>query len=61
LIEKRYSEKEEAFWRKMILPEEDRAFEWRGGYRWFRSANVVPIELWRRVEMEEPEAVCSAG
>jgi hypothetical protein len=21
---------------------------WRGGFRWFRSPNVVPIERWRR-------------
>ena len=45
LMERRYSEKDEAFWRKMVLPEEDRAFltsaEWKGSYRWFRSENVV--------------------
>jgi hypothetical protein len=44
---------EHAFWRKLILPEEDRrrlmAVDWDGkGYRWFRSPNVIPIEQWRR-------------
>jgi hypothetical protein len=44
---------EHAFWRKLILPEEDRrhltATAWDGkGYRWFRSPNVIPIEQWRR-------------
>jgi hypothetical protein len=38
----------DAFWRKLILPEEDRrllpGYKWAGGYRWFRSPNVIPIE-----------------
>jgi hypothetical protein len=42
---------DEAFLRKVIFPEEDRHLftttPWRGGYRWFRSANVIPIEQWR--------------
>jgi hypothetical protein len=31
-----YSEKEEAFWQKLIPPEEERRSfaTWRGGYRW---------------------------
>jgi hypothetical protein len=53
-MKKRYSEKEEDFWRKMILPEEDRdGVKWKGGYRWFRSPNVVPIEHWYRVAVDE--------
>ncbi len=46
--------KEDEFWRKFALPEEDRllldpGYTWAGiGYRWFRSPNVVPIEQWRR-------------
>ena len=37
------------FWRRMILPEEDRRCQpkpplWNGSYRWFRSPNV--IDLW---------------
>jgi len=44
---------DDQFWRKLILPEEDRLrlypdMPWKGGYRWFRSPNVVPIEQWRR-------------
>jgi hypothetical protein len=40
---------EEAFWRKLILPQEDRKTPWEGkGYRWFRLPNIVPIEQWRR-------------
>ena len=42
---------EHAFWRKLILPQEDRSTPWEGkGYRWFRSPNVIPIEQWRRHE-----------
>jgi hypothetical protein len=44
----------------MILPEEDRdSVEWKGGYRWFRSANVVPIEHWRRARVEEDRSVAA--
>ena len=40
----------EVFWRRMILPEEDRRAQpnpplWNASYRWFRSANV--IDLWQ--------------
>ena len=46
---------EDAFWRKLILPQEDRKTLWEGkGYRWFRSPNIVPIEQWRRRD-EEPK------
>ena len=42
-------DKEDAFWRKLILPQEERSIPWEGkGYRWFRSPNVVPLEQWRR-------------
>jgi hypothetical protein len=48
---------EHAFWRKLILPEEDRGrsreTSWDGiGYRWFRSPNIIPIEQWCRRERE---------
>jgi hypothetical protein len=47
---------EGAFWRKLILPQEDRSTPWEGkGYRWFRSPNVVPIEQWRRGKEETTE------
>jgi len=46
---------EDAFWRKLILPQEDRKTSWEGkGYRWFRSPNIVPIEQWRRQD-EKPK------
>ena len=52
-MKRRYSEKEEAFWQKMVLPEEDRILidaQWYGGYRWFRSENVVCLEHYRPIE-----------
>ena len=40
------------FLREFAVPEEDRhlftAAPRHGGYRWFRSSNVVPLEQWRR-------------
>jgi hypothetical protein len=44
-------EDENAFWRKLVLPQEDRmrlGIPWHGGYRWFRSPNVVCLEHYRR-------------
>ena len=52
-IEKRYSEDDEAFWQKLVLPQEERVrlTEWNGrGYRWFRSENIVCLEHFRRQE-----------
>ena len=47
-----HEQKEAAFWRRFVLPEEDKDranHPWDGiGYRWFRSVNVVPIEQYRR-------------
>ena len=41
--------KEEAFWQRLVLPQEDRDWLWDGiGYRWFRSPNVVALEHYRR-------------
>jgi hypothetical protein len=45
---------DEAFMRSLIRPEEDRrrlypTIPWEGGFRWFRSPNVVPIERYRQV------------
>jgi hypothetical protein len=52
LMERRFSAKDEAFYRKLILPEEDRAeytaLQPRRSYRWFRSTNVVCLEHYRR-------------
>ena len=41
------------FWRRLVLPQEDRLRlfsdkAWKGGYRWFRSENVICIEHFRR-------------
>ena len=45
-------------WQRLILPEEDR--DWTmprvGGYRWFRSPNVVPIERHRRARKQAAKA-----
>lgn len=45
-------EDDETFLRRFVVPAEDRYLfttaPWDGGYRWFRSTNVVPIERWRR-------------
>jgi hypothetical protein len=48
-------EDDDIFLRRLIMCEEDRrrlfpASTWTGGYRWFRSVNVVPIERYRRLE-----------
>jgi hypothetical protein len=46
-MEKRYSVKDEAFYRKLIPAEEDRVHypsRKGGSFRWFRSSNVVCIE-----------------
>ena len=47
---------DEAFLRQFVFPEEDRhlftSAPWRGGFRWFRSPNVVPIEFGRPLRAE---------
>jgi hypothetical protein len=40
------------FWQKLVLPEEDKRMypsvpSWDGGYRWFRSANIVDLQHYR--------------
>ena len=51
---KRHTAKEEESLRRYILSEEDRATltgeKWNGGYRWFKSENVVCLEHYRRQE-----------
>ena len=51
LLVRKYPPEDEAFLRNVIFPEEDRqhftTVEWQGGFRWFRSANITPIEYWR--------------
>jgi hypothetical protein len=43
------SEEEKAFWQKLVLPEEEGRWirDWVGGYRWFRSPNVIQLERYR--------------
>jgi hypothetical protein len=44
-------EEDEDFLRSLVLPQEDclrLGVAWRGGYRWFRSPNVVCLEQYRR-------------
>jgi hypothetical protein len=49
---RRYAESDEAFYRHLILPEEQRrlltAAKWDGSFRWFQSPNVIPFEKYRR-------------
>jgi hypothetical protein len=56
------TETDEAFWRKLVLPEDDpRRAGWphpAGGYRWFRSPNIIPIEHWKR---PDPGQRCDDG
>ena len=46
--------REEAFMRTVVFPEEDRRLfttaPWDGGYRWFRSVNIVPLEKYRETK-----------
>jgi hypothetical protein len=48
--------------RRWTFPEEDRALyttaPWQGGYRWFRSANVV--DLWRYRSAAEKARISAA-
>jgi hypothetical protein len=41
-----------SLWQKLVMPEEDRRAyptvpAWDGGYRWFRSANIVDLQHYR--------------
>jgi hypothetical protein len=57
LLVRRYSESDEKFWRDLIFPEEKRRLHtsdpWKGGYRWFQSPNITPIETYRRAQLAE--------
>jgi hypothetical protein len=48
------------FLKNHIWPEEDRhlftSVQWSGGYRWFRSPNVVPLEQYRKRPPEPPRS-----
>lgn len=49
-------EDNDEFLRVLTFPEEDRhlftAAPWGGGFRWFRSPNVIPLERYRRFAQE---------
>ena len=51
-LEKVEDEQDEIFIRSLVWPEEDRlrmtGTKWAGGYRYFRSPNVVCIEHYKR-------------
>jgi hypothetical protein len=53
-VEKKLSERDEAFFRRKILPQEEseRLTQWCGSFRWFRSPNVVAIEHYRPPPLE---------
>ena len=58
-----YTDTDEAFLRQLVLPEEDRlrlypTVQWTGGFRWFRSPNVVPIEQWKRPKPDDDRRRC---
>jgi hypothetical protein len=51
---------EEEFWRTWKFSEEGRrafmSVPWDGGYRWFRSPNVVCLERHRRIRKDSAPA-----
>jgi hypothetical protein len=58
-MERRYSAEDEAFFRKMIQPEEERErfAKWDGSFRWFRSDNIVCLEHYLRRKQTSPDEV----
>jgi len=46
-----WEEEGDQFWQQLTFPEEDRHLHtsapWDGGYRWFRSPNVICLEKYR--------------
>jgi hypothetical protein len=52
MIKKRFSEQEDAFFRKLCIPEEDRhrytSSPWDGSFRFFRAENVICLEHYQR-------------
>jgi hypothetical protein len=52
-------EEAHSFARQLVSPEEDRATltsaKWVGGYRWFRSTNVVCLEKYRAAKRSCPQ------
>jgi hypothetical protein len=56
-----WAEEGERFWQLLAFPEEDRHLHtsapWDGGYRWFRSPNVICLEKYRgrRIRPAQPD------
>ena len=48
------------FWREFTLPQEDwrrlTTEPWKGGYRWFRSENVIAIEHFQKPRLPGQKA-----
>lgn len=51
MLNRRYTEEDEVFFNTWVFPEEDRHLfttaPWSGGYRWFRSPNVICLEKYQ--------------
>ena len=52
---------DEAFLRSLVLSAEDCGrrhpeVSWVGGYRWFRSPNIVPLERYRDLKSKKRDA-----
>jgi hypothetical protein len=60
-MEKRLSERNEAFFRRMTLPQEEgeRLTQWCGSFRWFRSENVIALEHYRLRSLEPMDEIKS--
>ncbi len=55
MLPNRTEDEDEEFFRRFVLCEEERLKRypttvWMGGYRWFRSDNVIPLERYRTPE-----------
>jgi hypothetical protein len=65
LLIRRYTKKEEQFFRKMMFPEEERhtftSQRWNGGFRWFRSENVICLEHYRKAGHEPARTTPASG
>jgi hypothetical protein len=65
MVVRRYSAEDETFLRQVVIPEEDRHLftttPWSGGFRWFRSPNVIPVEYWQRLSVQPVTSNSRAG
>ena len=56
----------DTLWQRLVMPEEDRrtypaAPQWVGGFRWFRSTNVVDLQHYRSPAEKERIRVVLLG